>query len=70
MKKIISSIVIISISLFVYSFTPGEPTTYTPPEGKFITVNGYKYWVETEGQGEPIFFIPGGPGNNHAYLHA
>ncbi|MGQ0827455.1 MAG: alpha/beta fold hydrolase [Bacteroidota bacterium] len=70
MRKIIYFIVIISISLFTYSFNPGDPGTYTPPEGKFITVNGYKFWVETEGQGEPLFFIPGGPGNNHAYLHA
>lgn len=69
MKRILSVISVISISLFIYSFNPGEPDAYTPPDGKFITVNNYKYWVETEGQGEPVFFIPGGPGNNHAYLH-
>ncbi|MBA3706157.1 MAG: alpha/beta fold hydrolase [Bacteroidetes bacterium] len=70
MKKTLSVILLISLSLFIYSFNPGDADSYTPPDGKFITVNGYKYWVETEGQGEPIFFIPGGPGNNHAYLHA
>lgn len=39
------------------------------PQGSFIEVNGSKLWVETEGSGEPILLIPGGPGNSHTYFH-
>jgi proline iminopeptidase len=44
--------------------------TFTHPSGKFITVNGAKLWVETEGKGEPLFLIAGGPGNSHVYMHS
>ncbi len=40
------------------------------PPGKFITVNGAKLWVETEGKGEPLFLIAGGPGGSHLYMHS
>src|SRR5947207_15337169 len=45
-------------------------STFTHPEGKFITIKGAKFWVETSGKGEPLFFIAGGPGNSHNYTHA
>ena len=45
-------------------------TKFIHPEGKYITVNGYKLWVETEGSGDPLFLIAGGPGNAHEYLHS
>ena len=38
---------------------------FTP---QFITVNGYKINIEVKGTGEPIFFLPGGPGNSHDYM--
>jgi proline iminopeptidase len=34
-------------------------------DGKYITVNGAKLWVVVVGNGDPIIFIPGGPGGNH-----
>ena len=35
---------------------------------EFYTINGYKINVETLGKGDPIFFLPGGPGNSHDYM--
>ncbi len=37
-------------------------------ESKFYTINGYKINVEVKGQGDPVFFLPGGPGNSHDYM--
>jgi len=39
------------------------------PAGQFISVNSAKLWVETEGQGDPLFIIAGGPGGAHAGYH-
>ena len=45
-------------------------TPFVHPEGKFMTINGAKLWVETAGKGDPLFLIAGGPGNSHNYTHA
>ncbi|OIQ15451.1 alpha/beta hydrolase [Lacinutrix sp. MedPE-SW] len=37
-------------------------------ESKFYNIDGYKINVETKGTGDPIFFLPGGPGNSHDYM--
>lgn len=37
-------------------------------ESKFYSIEGYKINVEVLGEGEPIFFLPGGPGNSHDYM--
>ncbi len=34
-------------------------------DGKYIKVNGANLWVVTVGEGDPIIFIPGGPGGAH-----
>lgn len=34
----------------------------------FVEVNGYKINIEVLGEGEPIFFFAGGPGNSHDYM--
>jgi proline iminopeptidase len=39
------------------------------PRGSYATVNGAKLWYETEGQGEPLILISGGPGDSHAVFH-
>ena len=41
---------------------------YHPP-GAFVAVNGAKVWYESEGSGEPLILIPGGPGFSHSYFH-
>lgn len=35
---------------------------------EFIDVDGYKINIEVLGEGDPIFFLPGGPGNSHDYM--
>jgi len=33
-------------------------------------MSGRGDWVETEGRGDPLFLIAGGPGDAHVYMHA
>jgi proline iminopeptidase len=39
-------------------------------DGKYVRVNGAKLWVVTVGEGDPIIFIPGGPGGTHLGLRS
>jgi proline iminopeptidase len=39
------------------------------PPGQFVNVNGAKLWVETEGTGDALFLVSGGPGGAHVGLH-
>ena len=39
------------------------------PPGRFVSVNGTRLWVETEGSGEPLIVLVGGPANSHVSLH-
>ncbi len=43
--------------------------TFVHPPGAFVEVNGAKLWYESEGSGEPLLLIAGGPGNSHLYFH-
>jgi len=59
MKNIIILIVIfVSCSISVAQVFPDN----------YVTVNGARLWYETEGSGEPIIFISGGPGFSHVYF--
>jgi proline iminopeptidase len=55
-----------TLALFpsVYGQTP-----VTHPEGAYAQVNGAKLWYETEGQGEPLVLVAGGPGDSHSEFH-
>jgi proline iminopeptidase len=39
------------------------------PPGSYVEVNGAKMCVESEGQGESLILIPGGPGDPHSVFH-
>ena len=39
------------------------------PPGAFVSINGANIWYESEGQGDPIILIAGGPGMSHTYFH-
>jgi proline iminopeptidase len=39
------------------------------PPGRLIDVNGTRLWVETEGTGEPLLLLAGGPANSHLTFH-
>jgi proline iminopeptidase len=55
-----------ALALFpsVYGQTP-----VTHAAGAYAQVNGAKLWYETEGQGEPLVLVAGGPGNSHSEFH-
>jgi proline iminopeptidase len=61
MKKIGSLLFSLSILVIVHAQTFPESRT----DGKYVTVNGAKLWVVMFGKGDPLIFIPGGPGGNH-----
>ena len=37
--------------------------------GRLVDVNDTKLWVETEGSGEPLLLLAGGPANSHLTFH-
>ena len=43
--------------------------TIAHPPGRLIDVNGTRLWVETEGTGEPLLLLAGGPANSHLTFH-
>ena len=59
-------ILFLGISTFI--FAQQDPNIFDKFESKFYTIDGYKINVEVLGEGDPIFFLPGGPGNSHDYM--
>ncbi len=55
---------ILTISIYAQNFPDSET------DGKYYEINGAKIWTVSFGNGEPIFFIAGGPGNAHSYLRS
>ena len=43
--------------------------TIQHPPGAYANVNGIKLWYETEGRGEPLVLVSGGPGDPHTVFH-
>jgi proline iminopeptidase len=39
------------------------------PEGEMVEVNGTRLWVETQGEGELLVLLPGGPAASHVVFH-
>ncbi|PWI30528.1 alpha/beta hydrolase [Flavobacteriaceae bacterium LYZ1037] len=52
----------------ILNFSQVDPNIYEKFESKFYEIDGYKINVEVLGEGDPIFFLPGGPGNSHDYM--
>ena len=46
-----------------------SPSTIQHPPGAYASVNGIKLWYETEGRGEPLVLVSGGPGDPHTVFH-
>ena len=63
-------VVLIWLSLTGPSVT-AQPKVAQPqhPAGDFVQVNGKRLWYESEGSGEPLLVIAGGPGLSHSYFH-
>ena len=50
------------------SFAQVDPEIFDKYEAQTIQIDGYNIHLEVKGEGEPIFFLPGGPGNSHDYM--
>jgi proline iminopeptidase len=68
--KILFIPIILILSYFQFSEISAQNKSQVKhPEGTYVSINGAKIWYETEGNGEPVLLIPGGPGNSHTYFH-
>lgn len=66
LKQTIFCLLIFSQSLFAQNLP--EEDIYDKFESKFYRIDGYNINLEVLGEGDPIFFLPGGPGNSHDYM--
>ncbi|MEJ2494950.1 MAG: alpha/beta hydrolase [Ignavibacteriaceae bacterium] len=60
MKTRLTILFALILSITIYAQFPDSET-----DGKYYEVNGAKLWVVSFGEGEPLFFIAGGPGGTH-----
>ncbi len=67
MKRFI--LIIFQLLLFASVPAQTEGQKLTHPAGDFVRINGKRIWYESEGAGEPLILIAGGPGFSHAYFH-
>ncbi|MFH4963637.1 alpha/beta hydrolase [Gaetbulibacter sp. M235] len=70
MKLVISAIYLALFFISSSAFSQIDPDIFSKFESKFYEIDGYKINVEVKGSGDPIFFLPGGPGNSHDYMQA
>ena len=68
MKKKITVLVFIYILTSDFTFSQTDISIFEKFTPKFYTINRYKINIEMLGEGEPIIFISGGPGNSHDYM--
>ena len=66
MKILINTFLFFTLTISIYAQNFPDSET----DGKYYEVNGAKIWTVSFGNGEPIFFIAGGPGNAHYYLRS
>ena len=62
------SFLIALISLSISAQNLPQKDVYDKFESKTYNIDGYNINVEVLGEGDPIFFLPGGPGNSHDYM--
>lgn len=62
--------ILVPILALAYGILYAQPdsTIFSKFESGFIKIDGYSINVETLGEGDPIFFFAGGPGNSHDYM--
>ena len=60
MKLICSTLFSLIISFTIFAQFPNSET-----DGKYYEINGAKLWTVSFGEGDPLFFIAGGPGGTH-----
>ena len=70
MKQLNALLSLVLLLITLTSYSQKDPDIFSKFESKFYEIEGYKINVEVKGTGEPIFFLPGGPGNSHDYMQA
>ena len=60
MKVRLTIFLFLTISVTIFAQFPDSQT-----DGKYYEINGAKLWTVSFGEGEPLFFIAGGPGGTH-----
>ncbi|MDX1364939.1 proline iminopeptidase [Oceanihabitans sediminis] len=68
MQSFIKTLFAFLLCLQLPALAQQDPEIFEKFESKFYTIDGYKINVEMKGSGDPIFFLPGGPGNSHDYM--
>lgn len=68
MNSILKGLSILFLFVSLSASSQQDPNIFDKFESKFYTIDGYKINVEVLGEGDPIFFLPGGPGNSHDYM--
>lgn len=66
LKKLIP--ILLFFVLLQSGFAQEKDELFNKFKSKFYEIDGYKINVEVLGEGEPIVFIAGGPGNSHDYM--
>lgn len=64
-QTILSMIFLLSVQLLYAQEESSIFDKFTPT---FVEIDGYKINIEVLGEGEPLFFFAGGPGNSHDYM--
>lgn len=67
MKPKIYILSVLFYFIYISIFSQSE-NLFDKFEPKYYEINGYKINVEELGNGDPIVFISGGPGNSHDYM--
>lgn len=67
MYKNVPAALILSVMFTVLLYGQNE-SIFEKFEPNFININGYQINVEVLGEGDPIVFLAGGPGNSHDYM--
>lgn len=70
MKRLIYLLSFICLYFSTAAYSQTDPDIFSKFESKFYNIDGYNINVEIKGTGDPIFFLPGGPGNSHDYMQA
>jgi len=68
MNQFKSTLVLVLFIFSINLYSQQDSVIFSQFESKFIKIDGYKINVEIKGEGDPIFFLPGGPGNSHDYM--
>ena len=56
---------LIILLLLILSITVCAQFPDSHTDGRYYEVNGAKLWTVSFGEGDPLFFIAGGPGGTH-----